>query len=320
MALCKEQERHKNDMQSLGELETTRAKLKDTEAQLDDAQAQLHDARSQQRSEDDCGNLEAKETELNLTQAALEEKDAQLKSVREELESEKARSAELGSIHTNFEAAQANLKALHKELESEKAKSTALEGLREELVAEKERSAKLEADIQAKQAELTTELNNVKTKLDAELACLSQLGIEPSTVRRELENTQLKLRRSQRQWKSVSDKLEITWKDLLTERDLTSQLESQLLKARVTREAAGGLGFTQGFDTLRDLVEGGPPKMDISKLDAEDFVPGSETLEALASLEDNIARDGLSAPEGVLHEEDPAAPGTDETQSSSSSA
>jgi len=320
VALCKEQERHKTDMQSLGELETTQAKLKDTKAQLDDALAQLQDARSQQRSEDDCGNLEAKETELNLTRAALEEKEAQLKSVREELESEKARSAELGSIHTDFEAARAKLKALHKELESEKAMSKALEGLREELADEEERSAKLEADLQAKQAKLTTELNNVKTKLDAELARSSQLGIEPSTVRRELEKTQLKLRRSQRQWKSESDKLKITRKDLETERDLTSQLESQLWKARVTREAAWGLGFTQGFDTLRDLVEGGPPKMDISKLDAEDFVPGSETLEALASLEDNIAGDGPSVPEGVLHEEDPAAPGTDEAQSSSSSA
>jgi hypothetical protein len=123
-----------------------------------------------------------------------------------------------------------------------------------------------------------------------------------------------------RELKSVSDKLKITRKDLETERDLTSQLESQLWKARVTREAAWGLGFTQGFDTLRDLVEGGPPKMDISKLDAEDFVPGSETLEALASLEDHIAGDGPSVPEGVLHEEDPAAPGTDEAQSSSSSA
>jgi chromosome segregation ATPase len=316
VALCKEQERHKTDMQSLGELETTQAKLKDTKAQLDDALAQLQDARSQQRSEDDCGNLEAKETELNLTRAALEEKEAQLKSVREELESEKARSAELGSIHTDFEAARAKLKALHKELESEKAMSKALEGLREELADEEERSAKLEADLQAKQAKLTTELNNVKTKLDAELARSSQLGIEPSTVRRELEKTQLKLRRSQRQWKSVSDKLKITRKDLETERDVTAPLESQLW----TREAAWGLGFTQGFDTLRDLVEGGPPKMDISKLDAEDFVPGSETLEALASLEDHIAGDGPSVPEGVLHEEDPAAPGTDEAQSSSSSA
>jgi hypothetical protein len=207
-----------------------------------------------------------------------------------------------------------------KSFESEKANSKALEGLWEKLAAKKERSAKLEANLQAKQAKFTTELNNVKTKLDAELARSSQLGIEPSTVQRELENTQLKLRHSQGQWESVLDELEIIRKDLETERDLTFQLKSQLWKARVTREAAWGLGFTQGFNTLKDLVKGGPPKMDISKLDAEDFVPGPETLEALASLEDNIAQDGPSVPEGVLHEEDPATSGTDEPQSSSSSA
>jgi chromosome segregation ATPase len=283
----------------LGELETTRTKLKDTQAQLDDARAQLNEAAVFRAL---CSDLKAKVTECNLTQAALEEKEAELKSVKEELELEKARSAKLGSIDTDFMAAQAKLEALHKELESEKTKSTALECLREELAAEKKRSAKVEANFQAKQAELTTELNDIKTKLNAEL-----------------EDTQLKLRHSQGKLESVSDKLEIIQKDLKTERGLTSQLESQLWKARMSRTAAWGLGFTQGFDTLRDLVEGGPPKMDISKLDAEDFVPGSETLEALAALEDNIAQDCPSASEGVLHEEDPAEPGTGESQSSSSS-
>jgi DNA repair exonuclease SbcCD ATPase subunit len=123
VALCKEQEHHKSDMQSLDQLETTRAKLKDTQAQLDDARAQLNDAQSQQKSEDYtailralCGDLEAKETKHKLTRATLEKKVAELKSVREELESKKPRLAELGSIHTEFEAARAKLEALHKEL------------------------------------------------------------------------------------------------------------------------------------------------------------------------------------------------------------
>ncbi|XP_059449100.1 uncharacterized protein LOC132180325 [Corylus avellana] len=214
LALCKEQDLHENDLQSLGELETTRAKLKDTQAQLDDARAQLNETALFRTL---CSDLKAKVTKCNLTRAVLEEKEAVLKSVKE-LESEKARSAKLGSIDTDFGAARAKLEALHKEFESEKTKSTALEGLREELAAEKKRLAKVEANLQAKQAELTTELNDVKTELDAELARSSQHGIKLSTMQRGLENTQLKLRHSQGKLESVSDKLEITRKDLETER------------------------------------------------------------------------------------------------------